>query len=54
MNIIPTTTGAAKAVTLVIPELKGKIHGIAFRVPTPPSRWCDFVADLAETATADR
>ncbi|HAZ31267.1 MAG TPA: type I glyceraldehyde-3-phosphate dehydrogenase, partial [Dehalococcoidia bacterium] len=33
MNIIPTTTGAAKAVTMVIPELQGRIHGLAFRVP---------------------
>ena len=45
-NIIPTTTGAAKAVTLVIPELQGKIHGMAFRVPTPAVSLCDLVADL--------
>jgi len=46
MNIIPTTTGAAKAVTLVIPELQGKIHGMAFRVPTSTVSLCDLVADL--------
>ena len=43
LNIIPTTTGAAKAVTQVIPELKGKIHGLAFRVPTPTVSVIDFV-----------
>jgi len=46
MNIVPTTTGAAKAVTLVIPELKGKLHGLAFRVPVPIVSVIDFVADL--------
>ena len=35
VNIIPTTTGAAKAVGLVLPHLNGKLHGMAFRVPTP-------------------
>ena len=43
-NIIPTTTGAAKAVTLVMPELKGRIDGMAFRVPTATVSVCDFVA----------
>ncbi len=46
-NIIPTTTGAAKAVTLVIPELKGRIDGMAFRVPTATVSVCDFVATLS-------
>jgi glyceraldehyde 3-phosphate dehydrogenase len=50
---IPTTTGAAKAVGLVIPELKGKIDGFAVRVPTPNVSIVDFVALLKKTATAD-
>jgi len=45
-NIIPTTTGAARTVTVVIPELKGKLHGIAIRVPTSTVSIVDFVADL--------
>ena len=53
MNIIPTTTGAAKAVGLVVPELNGKIHGMAFRVPTPTGSVTDFVANLNKSATAD-
>ncbi len=53
LSIIPTTTGAAKAVTLVMPELKGKIHGVAFRVPTPTVSLVDFVADLDKTVTAE-
>jgi len=53
INIIPTTTGAARAVTQVIPDLRGRIHGIAFRVPTSTVSLCDFVADLNRTATAD-
>jgi glyceraldehyde 3-phosphate dehydrogenase len=48
LNIIPTTTGAAKAVTMVIPELKGKVHGLAFRIPTPTVSVVDFVAELAQ------
>jgi len=48
LNIIPTTTGAAKAVTMVIPELKGRVHGLAFRIPTPTVSVVDFVADLAQ------
>lgn len=52
MNIIPTTTGAARAVTQVIPELKGKIHGIAFRIPTSTVSLVDFVADLKKETTA--
>ncbi len=50
---IPTTTGAAKAVALVIPELKGRIDGFAIRVPTPDVSIVDFVAVLKKTATAD-
>ena len=46
MNIIPTTTGAAKAVGKVIPELDGKVHGMAFRVPTASVSVTDFVATL--------
>ena len=52
-NIIPTTTGAAKAVTLVMPELKGRLDGLAFRVPTPTVSVCDFVATLQREATVD-
>ncbi len=53
MNIIPTTTGAAKAVTVVIPELAGRIHGMAYRVPVPTVSVVDFVATLTKGATAD-
>jgi len=54
LNIIPTTTGAAKAVALVIPELKGKFDGIAIRVPTPTVSLIDFVAVVEkETTKAD-
>ncbi len=53
LNIIPTTTGAAKAVTQVIPELQGRIHGLAFRVPIPTVSLVDFVADLDKEVTAD-
>jgi len=53
MNIIPTTTGAARAVTLVIPELKGRLHGLAFRVPTATVSVVDFVADLDKTVTVE-
>jgi len=54
LNLIPTTTGAAKAVADVFPELKGKIHGMAFRVPTPTVSVVDFVADLEKDATAEQ
>lgn len=50
-NIIPTTTGAARTVTVVIPELKGKLHGIAIRVPVPTVSLVDFVADLKNKVT---
>ncbi|MBI4759407.1 MAG: type I glyceraldehyde-3-phosphate dehydrogenase [Chloroflexi bacterium] len=53
LNIIPTTTGAAKAVALVIPELKGRFHGFALRVPTPTVFIVDFVADLERDVTAE-
>ena len=53
LNIIPTTTGAAKAVGLVLPELNGKIHGMAFRVPTPTGSVTDFVAMLEKDATVE-
>src|SRR3972149_4897820 len=52
-NIIPTTTGAAKVVGVVIPELQGKLHGIALRVPTPVVSVVDFVADLKSKASAE-
>ncbi|RHW38930.1 type I glyceraldehyde-3-phosphate dehydrogenase [Neobacillus notoginsengisoli] len=52
-NIIPTTTGAAKAVALVLPELKGKLNGMAMRVPTPNVSVVDLVAELEKDATAD-
>jgi len=51
INIVPTTTGAAKAVTLVIPELKGRLDGMAFRVPVATVSVCDFVATLERPAT---
>src|SRR2546422_3309657 len=53
VNIIPTSTGAAKAVTLVIPELKGRLDGMAFRVPTATVSVCDFVATVEKPATVD-
>jgi glyceraldehyde 3-phosphate dehydrogenase len=53
LSIIPTTTGAAIATTLAIPELKGKFHGIAMRVPTPTVSIIDVVALLERDATAE-
>ncbi len=53
LNIIPTSTGAAKAVSLVIPELKGKFDGISLRVPTPTVSLVDFVADIEKPATKE-
>ena len=52
-NIIPSTTGAAKAVALVLPELKGKLNGMAFRVPTPNVSVTDFVAELRTKVTVE-
>ena len=54
LNMIPTSTGAAKAVSLVLPEMKGKLHGIAIRVPVPTVSICDFVCDLGRDATPDQ
>jgi glyceraldehyde 3-phosphate dehydrogenase len=51
VSIIPTTTGAAKAVTLVIPELKGKLDGLAVRVPTPDGSLTDFTCTLKRDVT---
>ncbi|MCL5774409.1 MAG: type I glyceraldehyde-3-phosphate dehydrogenase [Firmicutes bacterium] len=53
LNIIPTTTGAAKAVALVIPELKGKFDGFSLRVPTPTVSIVDFVGELEKSTTAE-
>jgi glyceraldehyde 3-phosphate dehydrogenase len=53
MNIVPSETGAAKAVGLVIPELKGKFTGMAFRVPTSTVSVIDFTAVLSRAATAE-
>ena len=53
LNIIPTTTGAARAVTLVMPELTGRLDGMAFRVPTATVSVCDFVATLEKPATVE-
>ena len=52
-NIIPTTTGAAKVVGIVIPELQGKLHGLALRVPVSSVSIVDFVTDLKKKASAD-
>ena len=54
MNIIPTSTGAASAVGLVLPELKGKLHGLAFRVPTSTVSVTDFVATIASEVTVEQ
>jgi glyceraldehyde 3-phosphate dehydrogenase len=53
LNIIPTTTGAAKAVALVIPELDSKVDGMAFRVPTPTVSVVDLVAELDKDTTIE-
>ena len=53
MNIIPTSTGAARAVGLVMPELNGKLHGMAFRVPTATGSITDFTAMVAHDVTVD-
>jgi glyceraldehyde 3-phosphate dehydrogenase len=54
MSIIPTTTGAAKATSLVIPEVKGKIDGVAMRVPTPDVSIVDLVAETEREVTAQQ
>lgn len=53
LSIIPTTTGAAKAIALVMPQLKGKLDGMAMRVPTPDGSVVDLVAQLKAEATAE-
>ena len=53
MSIIPTTTGAAKAVSLVIPELNGKLNGMAMRVPPPDVSVVDLVVELEKEVTAE-
>ena len=53
LSMIPTTTGAAVAVTQVIPELKGKLDGLAIRVPTPNVSLVDLVADLSRNVTVE-
>jgi len=53
MNIIPTSTGAARAVGLVIPELQGKLHGVAFRVPTSTVSATDFTAVVERKTTVE-
>jgi glyceraldehyde 3-phosphate dehydrogenase len=54
MNIVPTTTGAARAVTLVIPELEGRLHGMAFRIPVVTVSIIDFVAELKQKVTVEQ
>ncbi|HEY4992483.1 MAG TPA: type I glyceraldehyde-3-phosphate dehydrogenase [Nakamurella sp.] len=53
INIIPTTTGAAKATALVLPELKGKLHGYALRVPVPTGSVTDLTVELEKSTTVD-
>jgi glyceraldehyde 3-phosphate dehydrogenase len=52
LSMIPTSTGAAKAIYLAIPELKGKLDGVAIRVPTPNVSLVDLTVELGKTATA--
>jgi glyceraldehyde 3-phosphate dehydrogenase len=53
LNMIPTSTGAAKAIGLVLPDLKGKLDGLSIRVPTPVVSVVDLVAELSKTVTKD-
>jgi glyceraldehyde 3-phosphate dehydrogenase len=53
VNVIPTSTGAAKAMSLVMPELKGRFHGMALRVPTPDVSLVDLTAELEKPASAE-
>ncbi|MET9486257.1 type I glyceraldehyde-3-phosphate dehydrogenase [Nocardia sp. NPDC006630] len=53
LNIVPTGTGAAKAIGLVLPELLGKLNGYALRVPVPTGSLTDLTVDLAKTASVD-
>jgi glyceraldehyde 3-phosphate dehydrogenase len=52
-SIIPTSTGAAKAIGLVVPELKGKMSGVSLRVPVPDGSICDIAVDVARPTTRD-
>jgi len=54
VSMIPTSTGAAKAISLVLPELKGRLHGFAVRVPTPSVSLVDLVVDLGKEATVEQ
>src|SRR6201995_844575 len=54
LNIVPTSTGAAKAIGLVLPELKGKLDGYALRVPVPTGSVTDLTAELSKSATAEQ
>ncbi len=53
MSMIPTSTGAAKAIGLVLPELKGKLHGLSIRVPTPNVSCVDLTVELAKNTTKE-
>merc|ERR1719199_712644 len=53
LNIVPTSTGAAKAVALVLPSVKGKLNGIALRVPTPNVSVVDLVMQVSKNTTAE-
>jgi glyceraldehyde 3-phosphate dehydrogenase len=53
LNIIPTSTGAAKAIGIVLPQLKGKLDGLAMRVPVPDGSVTDLVATLSREVTVD-
>jgi glyceraldehyde 3-phosphate dehydrogenase len=53
VSMIPTTTGAAKAITTVMPELKGRLDGLAVRVPTPDGSLVDFVVETEKSTTAE-
>jgi glyceraldehyde 3-phosphate dehydrogenase len=52
-NLVPTSTGAAKAIGLVVPELAGKLHGFAVRVPVPTGSLVDLTVELERATTAD-
>jgi glyceraldehyde 3-phosphate dehydrogenase len=54
LSMIPTSTGAAKAISLVLPELKGKLHGFSMRVPTPTVSVVDLVVELAKDASVEQ
>ena len=54
MNIVPTSTGAARATSLVMPKMKGKLDGISLRVPIPDGSITDFVGTLKKNATVEK